>query len=76
MRPSRSPKLVAIVAMCVAAVAFTATAEAQDKAKPYPPSLQKWVDGGKFMKHRGLDVFVHASGTAPVKGHGVLVVHG
>ena len=47
--------------------------EAQSK---YPESLQKWVDGGKYMKVRGLDVFVHSSGTAPVKGEGVLVVHG
>ena len=76
MRSSRSPMLLAVVAMLVVAVAFTATTEAQDKTKPYPESLQKWVDGGKFMKHRGLDVFVHASGKAPVKGHGVLVVHG
>ena len=76
MRSSRIPKLLAIMAMLVAAVAFTATTEAQDKAMPYPESLQKWVDGGKYMKVRGLDVFVHASGTAPVEGEGVLVVHG
>ena len=55
---------------------FVGIAMAKDKAGPYPESLQKWVDGGKYMKVRGLNVFVHASGTAPVKGHGVLVVHG
>jgi len=75
MITSRIPTVFAITAMLMAAMAFTATTEAQDK-KPYPESLQKWVDGGKFMKHRGLDVFVHSSGTAPVKGHGVLIVHG
>ena len=28
------------------------------------------------MKFEGLNIFVHSSGTAPVNGHGVLVVHG
>jgi pimeloyl-ACP methyl ester carboxylesterase len=45
-------------------------------ADTYPESLQKWVDGGKQMKFEGLDIFVHASGKDPLKGHGVLVVHG
>ena len=77
MRSSQIPKLLAVLAMLLlAALTSTATTEAQDKTKPYPESLQKWVDGGKYMKHRGLNVFVHSSGTAPVKGHGVLVVHG
>jgi len=49
------------------------TAEARN---PYPDSLKKWVDAGKFMKFEGLDVFVHSSGKAPVEGHGVLIVHG
>jgi len=62
--------------MLVVTTGFTATAMANGKEGPYPESLQKWVDGGKYMKHRDLNVFVHASGTAPVKGHGVLVVHG
>ena len=50
--------------------------QAQDKAGPYPESLQKWVDGGKYVEFEGLKIFVHASGKAPVKGDGVLVVHG
>jgi pimeloyl-ACP methyl ester carboxylesterase len=66
----------ACVAMLVATTFFTGTAMATGKAGPYPESLQKWVDGGKYVKFKGLDIFVHASGTAPVKGHGVLVVHG
>ncbi len=36
MRSSRSPKLLAIVAVFVAAVAFTATAEAQEAKSPFP----------------------------------------
>jgi len=72
----RNAWCLAFVAMLVAITFFTGTAMAKGKAGPYPESLQKWVDGGKYIKHRGLDVFVHSSGTAPVKGHGVLVVHG
>lgn len=68
--------LLAFAAMLFASAALTAKAVAQDKAEPYPDRLQKWVDGGKYVKFEGLDVFVHASGKAPVKGHGVLVVHG
>jgi pimeloyl-ACP methyl ester carboxylesterase len=52
---------------------FVTGVMAEDK---YPESLQNWVDGGKHVKFQGLDIFVHTSGTAPVKGHGVLVVHG
>jgi putative Ca2+/H+ antiporter (TMEM165/GDT1 family) len=63
-------------AMLVASAALTATAVAQEKAEPYPERLQKWVDGGKYVKFQGLDMFVHTSGEDPVKGHGVLVVHG
>ncbi len=65
----------------LSATASVASAQGA-KERPYPESLQKWVDGGKYMKFNGLekfkdlDVFVHASGTAPVKGHGVLIVHG
>lgn len=66
----------AVAAMLFASAALIATAVAQDKAEPYPDRLQKWVDGGKKVKFQGLDVFVHASGKAPVNGHGVLVVHG
>ena len=72
----RNAWCLAFVAMLVVATFFTGTAMAKGKAGPYSESLQKWVDGGKYMKVRGLDVFVHASGTAPVKGEGVLVVHG
>jgi len=61
--------LAVLAALVVAPVASA-------KEQPYPESLQKWVDGGKYIKHRGLDVFVHSSGKAPVKGEGVLVVHG
>ena len=61
--------LAVLAALVVAPVASA-------KEQPYPESLQKWVDGGKYIKHRGLDVFVHSSGKAPVDGHGVLIVHG
>mgnify|MGYP001821113074 CR=1 FL=1 len=73
MRNNRIPTLLAFAACFVASFLHGNPVEAQNK---YPESLQKWVDGGKYMKHRGLNVFVHASGKAPVKGHGVLVVHG
>jgi len=63
-------------AILIASAALTDTAMAQDKSGPYPKSLQKWVDGGKYVKFQGLDIFVHTSGEDPVKGHGVLVVHG
>jgi len=32
--------------MLVATTFFTGTAMAEGKEKPYPESLQKWVDGG------------------------------
>ena len=69
----RSYTTFVLVAIAMMTTVLTQTACAE---KPYPKDLQDWVDGGKFIKHRGLDVFVHSSGTAPVKGHGVLVVHG
>jgi pimeloyl-ACP methyl ester carboxylesterase len=62
-----------LLACAVATVVLTGATEAQN---PYPDSLKRWVDAGKFMKFEGLDVFVHSSGKAPVDGHGVLVVHG
>jgi pimeloyl-ACP methyl ester carboxylesterase len=62
------------VALAVIALAVAHVASAQER--PYPESLRKWVDGGKYVKFEGLNIFVHASGEAPVKGHGVLVVHG
>jgi pimeloyl-ACP methyl ester carboxylesterase len=61
-----------LVALVVIALAGVASAQ----ERPYPENLRKWVDGGKYVKFEGLDIFVHASGTSPVKGHGVLVVHG
>ena len=66
----------AFLAVFFASVTLTAEAASRKDSDSYPESLQKWVDEGKYMKVRGLDVFVHSSGTAPVKGHGVLVVHG
>ena len=48
----------------------------KDVQEYYPESLQTWINGGKYMEFEGLNIFVHSSGTAPVKGHGVLVVHG
>ena len=72
----RNAWCLAFVAMLVATTFFTGTAMAKGKAGPYPKSLQEWVDGGKYVKFEGLDIFVHASGRAPMKGHGVLVVHG
>jgi pimeloyl-ACP methyl ester carboxylesterase len=65
--------LIAVAAYFVATVVLIATVEAQN---PYPDSLKRWVDAGKFIEFEGLDVFVHSSGKAPVDGHGVLIVHG
>lgn len=48
----------------------------KDVQKDYPENLKTWIKGGKYMEFEGLDIFVHSSGTAPVDGHGVLVVHG
>ena len=61
--------------MLVVASFFTGTAMAKDKY-PVPQTVKDWVSQGKYMKFEGLDFFVHASGKAPVEGHGVLVVHG
>lgn len=66
----------AFAAILIASAAFNVTAVAQEKAKAYPESLQKWVDGGKYVKFEGFNIFVHTSGKDPVKDHGVLVVHG
>ena len=46
------------------------------KRNPIPKACRNGWTGGKYIKFEGLDIFVHSSGTAPVKGHGVLVVHG
>ena len=69
-----TPKITVVMSLVM--LSFVFSAAAQDKAKPYPESLQEWVDGGKYIKFEGLDIFVHSSGRAPVDGHGVLVVHG
>ena len=69
-----TPKITVVMSLVM--LSFVFSAAAQDKAKPYPESLQEWVDGGKYIKFEGLDIFVHSSGRAPIKGHGVLVVHG
>jgi len=72
--PSLRHSILLVFAACfLASFLPGSVAEAQSK---YPESLQNWVDGGKHVKFEGLDIFVHTSGTAPVKGHGVLVVHG
>ena len=76
MIPVRISLCLALAAMLGAFMASATMAVAQDKAEPYPDRLQKWVDGGKYVKFEGLDIFVHTSGEDPVKGHGVLVVHG
>ncbi len=60
-------------ATIIIAGACSATAHAQN---PYPDSVKRWVDEGKYIKFEGLEVFVHSSGKAPVDGHGVLIVHG
>ena len=73
MKAARLSTRLAVAALFVATVALIGKAEAQN---PYPDSLKKWVDAGKFIKFEGLDVFVHSSGKAPVEGHGVLIVHG
>ena len=54
---------------------FVGTAMAESKY-PVPQTVKDWVSQGKFMKFEGLNIFVHTSGEDPVKGHGVLVVHG
>ena len=54
---------------------FVGIAMAESKY-PVPQTLKDWVSEGKFMKFEGLDIFVHSSGRAPIKGHGVLIVHG
>ena len=76
MTTIRFSRFLEVAILLLVTTGFAATALAKDHAPPYPETLQKWVDGGKYMKVRGLDVFVHSSGTAPVKGEGVLVVHG
>jgi pimeloyl-ACP methyl ester carboxylesterase len=51
-------------------------AQNEQDVQDYPESLQNWIKDGKYMKFEGLNIFVHSSGAALVKGHGVLVVHG
>jgi pimeloyl-ACP methyl ester carboxylesterase len=47
-----------------------------ESERPVNQSVKDWITDGKFMKFEGLNIFVHTSGEDPVKGHGVLVVHG
>ena len=41
-----------------------------------PEDLQIWRDEGRFEEVDGHNIFVHASGTAKIPGHGVLLIHG
>ncbi len=38
--------------------------------------LKEWVDQGRMVKANGYDIFLHTSGKAKTKGHGILIVHG
>ncbi len=40
------------------------------------PTLQKWVDQGRFIKVNGNNIFIVTAGKAETEGHGVLIVHG
>ena len=66
----RISRCLAVASMLAASATLTATAAGAEKAHPYPESLQKWVDGGKYVKFEGLDIFVHTSGEDPVKETG------
>lgn len=41
-----------------------------------PEDLQIWRDEGRFEEVDGHNMFVHASGAAKSRGHGVLITHG
>jgi pimeloyl-ACP methyl ester carboxylesterase len=41
-----------------------------------PVDLKIWRDEGRFERVDGHNMFVHASGTAKSRGHGVLITHG
>ena len=75
MKKSRLPGLFALATATIATVALSSSAQAQTK-NPYPEELKEWVKGGHFQKINGNDIFVYASGEAPVEGDGVLIVHG
>lgn len=72
MRTKRITSLLVAISLIIG---FGTTACAQD-IPPMHESLKTWIDGGHYSTFDGKKVFVHASGTAPVEGHGVLVVHG
>ncbi len=38
--------------------------------------LQEWIDQGDFIRVNRNSIFVHSSGKAETKGHGILIVHG
>jgi pimeloyl-ACP methyl ester carboxylesterase len=65
--------LLLFAAFVVGTLVVSSAAQAQN---PNPEALQEWVKGGSFQKIGGHDIFVHASGEAPVEGDGVLIVHG
>ena len=50
--------------------------QAEKSEEPVPEDLQIWRDEGRFEKIDGHNIFVHASGTAPTPGRGVLITHG
>jgi pimeloyl-ACP methyl ester carboxylesterase len=66
-------KFTIVLSLVMLSFVFYAGAQAQSRN---PKLLQKWVKEGSFQKINGHDIFVHASGKAPVEGHGVLIVHG
>ncbi len=66
-------KFTTVLLILALSFVFHAGAQAQNRN---PEALQKWVQEGSFQKINGHDIFVHASGRAPVEGHGVLIVHG
>jgi pimeloyl-ACP methyl ester carboxylesterase len=75
---SRNRSIITLIqlALITCFMLFSSAVIAKENSNPYPDVLKKWVSEGQYMPFQGLNVFVHASGTAPVKGHGVLIVHG
>jgi pimeloyl-ACP methyl ester carboxylesterase len=66
-------KFTIVLSLVMLSFVFCVGAQAQNRN---PELLQKWVKEGSIQKINGHDIFVHASGKAPVEGHGVLIVHG
>ncbi len=66
---------ITVVALLLAAVSLSVGAGPSTRPASLQ-GLQEWIDQGDFIRVKRNRIFVHSSGKAKTKGHGILIVHG